>query len=56
LYPVKGLTLLKDVIAGHHPWKGGYQFTRYMFCSDSLAERIQRLNWKNIRFEHVDEI
>jgi uncharacterized protein DUF1629 len=55
-YPVKVLTLLKSMIAGHHLWKGRYQFTRYTFCSDALAERIQKLRGKYIIFENVDEI
>jgi hypothetical protein len=56
MHLVEGITLLKSVIAGHHLWQGGFHFTGYMFCSDMLAERIQKLRWKNIRLEHVDEI
>ena len=42
IHPVKDITLLKSVIADHHLWRERLHFTRYMFCSDTLAQRIRK--------------
>jgi len=53
--PEARIVLNREMISGHHVWRGNLHFPERLFFSDQFATATLRKNLKKLEFTHYDE-
>lgn len=53
--PFSEVTLHREIVAGHHLWRGHFQFHRRIFISDQVAEKFRARNFRGLDYYPVRE-
>ncbi|MEO3475988.1 DUF1629 domain-containing protein [Roseomonas sp. CAU 1739] len=53
--PFSEVVLHREIVAGHHLWRGHFQFHRRIFISDQVAEEFRVRNFRGLDYYPVRE-